>query len=206
MNTLEALTSAVEDLRSQVTGLQAKLDTIDDDFPEPEFPIVADIKTIPDAFPIGGIIMWSGSVASIPAGWALCDGASGTGTPDLSGRFVVGYKDLDAEYGTVGATGGFKWHGLTENNHSDHDLDLSHVHNLEGVLSTGALADGGSGCFDPTTGNYASPCGNQNTAWCDTDLNADGQIAIAHDGPYNTNQDTDNRPPYYVICFIMRVA
>ena len=28
--------------------------------------------------PSGGIIMWSGSIASIPSGWALCDGTSGT--------------------------------------------------------------------------------------------------------------------------------
>ena len=32
--------------------------------------------------PAGGIIMWSGTIASIPAGWALCDGASGT--PDIN--------------------------------------------------------------------------------------------------------------------------
>ena len=36
----------------------------------------------------GTIILWSGSVGSIPSGWALCDGTSGT--PDLRGRFVVG--------------------------------------------------------------------------------------------------------------------
>jgi microcystin-dependent protein len=38
--------------------------------------------------PKGGIIMWSGSLANIPAGWALCDGANGT--PDLRSRFIVG--------------------------------------------------------------------------------------------------------------------
>lgn len=38
--------------------------------------------------PTGGIIMWSGSAASIPTGWALCDGSAGT--PDLRGRFIVG--------------------------------------------------------------------------------------------------------------------
>ncbi len=37
--------------------------------------------------PSGGIIMWSGSVASIPQGWALCDGTNGT--PDLKDRFVI---------------------------------------------------------------------------------------------------------------------
>ena len=38
--------------------------------------------------PIGGIIMWAGNPATIPAGWALCNGTNGT--PDLSGRFIVG--------------------------------------------------------------------------------------------------------------------
>lgn len=42
--------------------------------------------------PIGGIIMWSGTV--VPDGWALCDGkttSTGIKTPDLRGRFIVGY-------------------------------------------------------------------------------------------------------------------
>jgi microcystin-dependent protein len=38
--------------------------------------------------PIGGIIMWSGAVSSIPSGWALCNGANGT--PNLRNRFIVG--------------------------------------------------------------------------------------------------------------------
>lgn len=42
--------------------------------------------------PLGGIIMWSGSIASIPAGWALCNGTvqNGSQTPDLRERFIVG--------------------------------------------------------------------------------------------------------------------
>ena len=38
--------------------------------------------------PSGAIMMWSGSIASIPAGWALCDGTGGT--PDLRDKFVQG--------------------------------------------------------------------------------------------------------------------
>jgi len=36
----------------------------------------------------GVIVMWSGLISSIPAGWALCDGQNGT--PDLRDRFVMG--------------------------------------------------------------------------------------------------------------------
>jgi hypothetical protein len=40
------------------------------------------------SIPSGVIVMWSGSTASIPAGWALCNGLNGT--PDLRNRFVIG--------------------------------------------------------------------------------------------------------------------
>ena len=50
--------------------------------------------------PNGAIIMWSGTVATIPDGFSLCDGSNGT--PDLRNRFVVGAGSTYA----VGATGG----------------------------------------------------------------------------------------------------
>lgn len=53
------------------------------------------------AVPTGGIIMWSGSIASIPSGYVLCDGTNGT--PNLKDSFVVGAGNT---YG-VGNTGGF---------------------------------------------------------------------------------------------------
>jgi hypothetical protein len=40
-------------------------------------------------FPEGGIIFWGGDINTIPEGFALCDGTQGT--PDLSGKFIVGY-------------------------------------------------------------------------------------------------------------------
>lgn len=39
------------------------------------------------AIPAGTIVMWSGSIASIPAGWFFCNGQNGT--PDLRDRFVI---------------------------------------------------------------------------------------------------------------------
>ena len=50
--------------------------------------------------PTGVILLWSGSVASIPSGWVLCNGANST--PDLRDRFVVGAGSSYA----VNATGG----------------------------------------------------------------------------------------------------
>lgn len=36
----------------------------------------------------GIVTLWSGSILSIPSGWALCDGNNGT--PDLRNKFEVG--------------------------------------------------------------------------------------------------------------------
>lgn len=38
--------------------------------------------------PSGGIIMWSGTIATIPTGWFLCNGSNST--PDLRNLFIVG--------------------------------------------------------------------------------------------------------------------
>ena len=56
------------------------------------------------AVPVGGIIMWSGAIAAIPAGWQLCDGT--TLAPDLRDKFVVG---AGSAY-TVNSTGGSASH------------------------------------------------------------------------------------------------
>ena len=75
--------------------------------------------------PSGTIAIWKGSVATIPAGWVLCNGANGT--PDLRSRFVYGAGgDISTKasyvYGWnaaanghlgVGAVGGEETHVLT---------------------------------------------------------------------------------------------
>jgi len=53
--------------------------------------------------PKGVIVMWSGAIANIPAGWALCDGTNGT--PDLRDRFVIGARQDEAEVAKTNITG-----------------------------------------------------------------------------------------------------
>lgn len=60
-------------------------------------------------FPPGTIVMWDSNLA--PKGWALCDGSNGT--PDLTGRFVVGVgASPDITY-KLHDTGGENFHSLT---------------------------------------------------------------------------------------------
>lgn len=83
------------------------------------------------AIPAGVIVMWSGSIGSIPSGWALCDGSGET--PDLRSRFVYG---AGGSY-EVGATGGEETHTLTIAEMP------SHTHDIAG--NTDTSPDGGSG-------------------------------------------------------------
>ena len=97
------------------------------------------------AIPVGTIAIWSGSVASIPSGWYLCNGANGT--PNLRDRFVVG---AGGSYG-VGATGGATTHNhtysgstSTPSNYQQYDGDqgtmsaMRHTHTYSGTTSSGS--------------------------------------------------------------------
>ena len=71
------------------------------------------------AFPSGMIALWSGALADIPEGWALCDGT--LSTPDLRDRFVVGAGDIYE----VAATGGEAAHVLTVAELAQHRHDYA---------------------------------------------------------------------------------
>ena len=81
--------------------------------------------------PVGGIIMWSGTIANIPTGWALCNGSNGT--PDLRDKFIVG---AGSSY-TPGNTGGSATTTSTEHTHGI--TDPSHQHFVAAEGQAGAL-------------------------------------------------------------------
>jgi hypothetical protein len=58
-----------------------------------------------DGLPKRSIVMWGGDQNDIPEGWGLCDGRvyHGVTTPDLRGRFVLGYNpDVVIPYDSSG--------------------------------------------------------------------------------------------------------
>lgn len=79
--------------------------------------------------PVGGIVMWSGSVASIPAGWALCDGLNGT--PDLRDRFIIGARQDDAGVAKTNITG-----ALTQTGGSKDAIVAAHTHAFSATSGT----------------------------------------------------------------------
>jgi hypothetical protein len=141
--------------------------------------------------PTGLISLWYGSVATIPTGWALCNGTNGT--PDLRDRFVVG---AGASY-AVGATGGSANATLVAHTHTATINDPGHLHNLKGGFASVTDFVGGSG------GDYGVGVGN--------DLGTGYQVVTSNTGITVTNSTVGssstnaNLPPYYALCYIMKL-
>ena len=143
--------------------------------------------------PIGGIIMWSGTVSTIPSNFKLCDGNNNT--PNLTNKFIIGaISDQSVSGITTAAT------TITGSNTRDGGTKdaviVSHTHELnyeqKAVEDTGSAKitdirrEGGDGDGGATTFTNDNTSGFMNSAGVD-----------------GTNQ---NLPPYYALAFIMRVS
>lgn len=84
--------------------------------------------------PSGVIVAWSGSVASVPPGWALCNGTSGT--PDLRDRFVIAAGGSYA----VAASGGSETHAHTASSTFTSGGALAHGHTASSTFTGTAAA------------------------------------------------------------------
>tara|TARA_R110002126_G_scaffold10790_1_gene49328 strand:- start:1 stop:714 length:714 start_codon:yes stop_codon:yes gene_type:complete len=138
--------------------------------------------TPPTGFVTGMIMLWSGSEASIPSGWLLCNGTSST--PNLQNRFVIGAGDTYA----VAVTGGSADAVVVSHTHTATVTDPSHVHSISYQSTVGGNAYGSS-----TTGTSA---GTQ-TQSAVTGIT----VANSTTGVSSTNA---NLPPYYALCYIMK--
>jgi len=131
------------------------------------------------AMPTGGIIMWSGTVATIPTGWALCDGTNGT--PNLTGKFIV-HADADSS-GTynVGATGGANDVTLTTSEMPAH----SH---------SGSTASAGSHTHTGSTNTTGAHTHDTNFSYSSTVDYFGNNVSILNNGQNGTNsvEGTDN--------------
>jgi hypothetical protein len=155
-------------------------------------------------FPSGGIIMWSGTIATIPSGWYLCNGSNST--PDLRNRFIIGaFQDTTGvAYTTVtGAdtqTGGTKDAIVVSHTHTGTSTvtDSGHSHTLTNYGSAQAGSDNGGAPVMASTGFGTSRDPNPtNTATTGITV----ATSISTTGSSGTNQ---NLPPYYALAFIMK--
>jgi len=160
--------------------------------------------------PQGGIIMWSGLIASIPTGWGLCDGTNGT--PDLRNRFVVGAGDAYDR----NDTGGSDSVTLTESEIPAHNHSMSAEggHSHTGSTSTdGNHSHGGVPSYTlssgDTEGGSGRVTGNSNTDFAG-DHSHSLNIDAVSDHTHTINntgggEAHENRPPYFALAFIMKL-
>ena len=162
-------------------------------------------------FPTGGIIMWSGSVATIPSGWYLCDGTNST--PDLRNKFIIAADADDAGVakttvtGTASQSGGTKDGTLGSHSHTfSGSVDDKYISRIQGNTSAGYSSDitinystGGSVSEDLETGRDDG--GNRG-------IRVTGKIdSNSISGTTNTQGSSltnTNLPPYYALAFIMK--
>ena len=183
------------------------------------------------AVPSGGIILWSGSVANIPSGWYLCNGSNGT--PDLRNRFVIGAHSDSANSNwpnfQPGHTGGSNVSSLPSHTHS---FSSTHSHTFSSSTSSdthnhGITDPGHSHTMSANWHNSVNSGGalsfkdvaNSNQIQSSTtgiSINSDshahsfsgttaGGTASGTTGSTGSAGDKSNLPPYYALCYIIKL-
>lgn len=140
-----------------------------------------------ETFPQGGIVMWSGTIATIPSGWYLCDGANNT--PNLRNRFIVGAGDTYSPEDN----GGYADATLVEHSHNaSTNTTGSHTHSYTKTnYSTSATDHQFAGSY-----NLSQAATNTSSAG-----NHSHTVTVDSEGVSATNK---NLPPYFALAYIMK--
>ena len=151
------------------------------------------------SFVAGMIIMWSGTIATIPSGWLLCNGSNST--PDLRNRFIIGAFSDDSGTAKTTVTG-----SATQTGGTKEAIVVSHTH-----TATSTVTDPGhghsykGGTYNNSQGAGPNAIANTNDSFNLTTATNTTGITVATsnttEGSSGTNQ---NLPPYYALAFIMK--
>ena len=192
-----------------------------------------DASNMTNVFPSGGIIMWSGSIATIPSGWYLCDGNNST--PNLTDRFVI-HADADSggtnDVDDTGGSNTISEAELPSHSHGDGTLATdsdSHSHG-DGSLytnTTGSHSHGGTYLVTGDEGNLhednydtdrrSMPSAGDHSHTIHGNTDSDSHSHVVHG---DTDSDThshgvggdtgstgsgsDYKPRYYALAYIMK--
>ncbi len=181
------------------------------------------LATWQSPFPPGIIVMWAGTISTIPAGWALCDGTSGT--PNLSDKFILGVSSSSEDPGATGgahsynltasqlpshthtfttSTGGSHSHTFTTNSSGAHThsffWDASAKNDCSGVSAviTGASSGNCGTAYSP------NPTEGTHTHTGTSDAGGSHNHTGTTD-PTGSGGSIDNRPAYYKLAYIMKL-
>jgi hypothetical protein len=157
---------------------------------------LATTEFVHNVLPYGSIIMWYGDTTNVPSGWSLCNGSGDT--PDLRDRFVIAAGPIYAVDSTGGSTstsvsGSHDHTGIT----STASITVPNTGwPASGVPSTNGVLLAGSG--NAEIGEYLESV-SQTTASLEIGTHAHN---IASSGTHIHTVI----PPYYALCYIMKVV
>jgi len=151
------------------------------------YPILQNAPASAPTLPSGAIILWSGSIGSIPSGYVICDGTNST--PDLRDRFVVAAGNLYS----VGQTGGSADAIVVSHTHTATSTvtDPGHVHSYTQPAGAPNNAAGSiPNYISITTANTASAVTGITVATTNANTGVSGTGA--------------NNPLFYALAYIMK--
>jgi hypothetical protein len=171
---------------------------------------IATTAFVRDIIPSGVIVMWSGSIATIPGGWYLCDGSNST--PDLRNKFIIAANADDAGVAKTAVTG-----SATQSGGSKDAIVVSHTHTVNGTVASKSI----TGSYDTGfrlpgstgTGALSIVEGSSVTSWASSGSGARRIINLdaTHDHTFSATADSTgssgtnaNLPPYYALAYIMK--
>ena len=142
-----------------------------------------------NGIPSGIIIVWSGTLADVPDGWALCNGQNGT--PDLRGKFILSYNDRvvkDGSGNTILSVRNIDDSGGEEKHNISIDEMPKHNHNIGRDLWDNNL---------PKKGGYDLG-GNVGIG----DVNSGIMTRTTYVGQ---GKKHNNMPPFYTLAYIIKL-
>lgn len=157
---------------------------------------------IANGVPAGVIVLWSGSEDNIPTGWALCNGQNGA--PDLRDRFVVGAGASYSVDETGGAAGvALSVAQLPAHGHGAGTLSAqeagAHTHEYEDAYPSNTWNA-------PSGGNHSFYDAYRVNTKTTTSAGAHTHTVSGTTGATGSGAEHENRPPYYALCYIMKLA
>jgi len=151
--------------------------------------ILANATATTSPFNTGMIIIWSGAIGTIPAGWVLCDGNNGS--PDLRDRFIIGAGNTYS----VSQTGG-----------TADAVVVSHTHTATSVVTDPGHFHTITNISDTESGNGKVTVGGAATAGTppNTDSKVTGITVATTNTAFGVSGTNANLPPYYALAYIYK--
>lgn len=189
-------------------------------FPNITGPVTATQSALNAPFSPGMIMLWAGTLLTIPSGWALCDGTNGT--PNLRDKFVVGAGTSYAVGANGGSTtstaagghthteaaaGGHNHTGTSGSTTLTVDQIPSHTHTYNTATYQASVGTGFNGAYDykstsstaPTASTTSTGGGQGHTHTISTDGSHSHSINSVGDHTHTVT------PPYYALAYIMKL-